>query len=140
MEASERFIFVREKMKPSAKVCSDSILEPIGNPLKVNLFIGNDWIFQQDSAPALKPKMTQQEIESDFIKHKDWPTSIPDLNSLVSILCDETHFWFNGYVNKQNCRIRSEANSQVYVETPLHPEKLTVWCALWAGGILLQKR
>ncbi|GFT92827.1 hypothetical protein TNCV_740021 [Trichonephila clavipes] len=34
----------------------------------------------------------------------------------------------------------SEANPQVYVETPLHPEKLTVWCALWAGGILLQKR
>ncbi|GFV30671.1 hypothetical protein TNCV_3931931 [Trichonephila clavipes] len=45
-----------------------------------------------------------------------------------------------GYVNKQNCRIWSEANPQVYVETPLHPEKLTVWCALWAGGILLQKR
>ncbi|GFV42189.1 uncharacterized protein TNCV_3164201 [Trichonephila clavipes] len=53
---------------------------------------------------------------------------------------DETHFWLNGYVNKQNCRIWSEANPQVYVETPLHPEKLTVWCALWAGGILLQKR
>ncbi|GFV04153.1 hypothetical protein TNCV_917741 [Trichonephila clavipes] len=34
----------------------------------------------------------------------------------------------------------SEANPQVYVETSLHPEKLTVWCALWAGGILLQKR
>ncbi|GFU86043.1 uncharacterized protein TNCV_3070451 [Trichonephila clavipes] len=28
------------------------------------------------------------------------------------------------------------ANPQVYVETPLHPEKLTVWCALWAGGII----
>ncbi|GFW32548.1 hypothetical protein TNCV_677051 [Trichonephila clavipes] len=53
---------------------------------------------------------------------------------------DEAHFWLNGYVNKQNCRIWSEANPQVYVETPLHPEKLTVWCALWAGGILLQKR
>ncbi|GFW89476.1 pogo transposable element with KRAB domain [Trichonephila clavipes] len=51
---------------------------------------------------------------------------------------DEAHFWLNGYVNKQNCRIWSEANPQVYVETPLHPEKLTVWCALWAGGILLQ--
>ncbi|GFS77246.1 uncharacterized protein TNCV_3758341 [Trichonephila clavipes] len=25
---------------------------------------------------------------------------------------------------------------QVYVETPLHPEKLTVWCASWAGGII----
>ncbi|GFX77875.1 histone-lysine N-methyltransferase SETMAR [Trichonephila clavipes] len=53
---------------------------------------------------------------------------------------DEAHFWSNGYVNKQKCRIWSEANPQVYVETPLHPEKLTVWCALWAGGILLQKR
>ncbi|GFT45208.1 hypothetical protein TNCV_1987001 [Trichonephila clavipes] len=53
---------------------------------------------------------------------------------------DEAHFWLNGYVNKQNCGIWSEANPQVYVETPLHPEKLTLWCALWAGGILLQKR
>ncbi|GFW18246.1 hypothetical protein TNCV_4007851 [Trichonephila clavipes] len=53
---------------------------------------------------------------------------------------DEAHFWLNGYVNKQSCRIRREANPQVYAETPLHSEKLTVWCALWAGGILLQKR
>ncbi|GFS90309.1 DUF4817 domain-containing protein [Trichonephila clavipes] len=49
---------------------------------------------------------------------------------------DVAHFCLNGYVNKQNCRIWSEANPQVYVETPLHPEKLTVWCALWAGGII----
>ncbi|GFU88557.1 putative DD41D transposase [Trichonephila clavipes] len=56
-----------------------------------------------------------------------------DINILQS---DEAHFWFNGYVIKQNCHIWSEANPQVYVETPLHPEKLTVWCALWAGGIL----
>ncbi|GFT69141.1 hypothetical protein TNCV_2566011 [Trichonephila clavipes] len=56
------------------------------------------------------------------------------------LFSDEAHFWLNGYVNKQNCRIWSEANPQVYVETPLHPEKLTVWCTLWAGGILLQKR
>ncbi|GFU90455.1 uncharacterized protein TNCV_1796861 [Trichonephila clavipes] len=47
-------------------------------------------------------------------------------------IVDEAHFWLNGYVNKQNCRIWSEANPQVYVETPLHPEKLT----LWAGGII----
>ncbi|GFW35467.1 uncharacterized protein TNCV_3070951 [Trichonephila clavipes] len=33
-------------------------------------------------------------------------------------------------------KLQSEANPQVYVETPLHPEKLTVWCALWAGGII----
>ncbi|GFW44681.1 hypothetical protein TNCV_4482261 [Trichonephila clavipes] len=63
-----------------------------------------------------------------------------ELSILGSGKCDEAHFWLNGYVNKQNCRIWSEANPQVYVETPLHPEELTVWCALWAGGILLQKR
>ncbi|GFW86845.1 transposable element Tc3 transposase [Trichonephila clavipes] len=44
------------------------------------------------------------------------------------LFSDEAHFWLNGYVNKQNCRIWSEANPQAYVETPLHPEKLTVWC------------
>ncbi|GFW40368.1 QLQ domain-containing protein [Trichonephila clavipes] len=64
---------------------------------------------------------------------------VPDFHRRI-LFSDEAHFWLNGYVNKQNCRIWSEANPQVYVETPLHPEKLTVWCALWAGGILLQKR
>ncbi|GFS81966.1 transposable element Tc3 transposase [Trichonephila clavipes] len=56
------------------------------------------------------------------------------------LFSDEAHFWLNRYVNKQNCRIWSEANPQVYVEAPLHPEKLTVWCALWAGGILQKRR
>ncbi|GFX03991.1 hypothetical protein TNCV_4678951 [Trichonephila clavipes] len=61
---------------------------------------------------------------------------IPVRETDVPVRGDEAHFWLNGYVNKQNCRIWSEANPQVYVETPLHPEKLTVWCALWAGGII----
>ncbi|GFY26122.1 putative DD41D transposase [Trichonephila clavipes] len=60
---------------------------------------------------------------------------VPDFHNRI-LFSDEAHFWLNGYVNKQNCRIWSEANPQVYVETPLHPEKLTVWCALWAGGII----
>ncbi|GFW21178.1 putative DD41D transposase [Trichonephila clavipes] len=64
---------------------------------------------------------------------------VPDFHKRI-LFRDEAHFWLNGYVNKQNCSIWSEANPQVYVETPLHPEKLIVWCALWAGGILLQKR
>ncbi|GFS81148.1 transposase [Trichonephila clavipes] len=64
---------------------------------------------------------------------------VPDFHKRI-LFSDEAHIWLNGYVNKQNCRIWSEANPQVYVETPLHPEKLTVWWAVWAGGILLQKR
>ncbi|GFW93980.1 DUF4817 domain-containing protein [Trichonephila clavipes] len=64
---------------------------------------------------------------------------VPDFHKRI-LFSHEAHFWLNGYINKQNCRIWSEANPQVNVETPLHSEKLTVWCALWAGGILLQKR
>ncbi|GFU53371.1 putative transposase [Trichonephila clavipes] len=32
--------------------------------------------------------------------------------------------------------ILEDTLSRSLVETPLHPEKLTVWCALWAGGII----
>ncbi|GFU30785.1 hypothetical protein TNCV_1444841 [Trichonephila clavipes] len=49
---------------------------------------------------------------------------VPDFHKRI-LFSDEAHFWLNGYVNKQNCRIWSEANPQVYVETPLHKENLT---------------
>ncbi|GFU99017.1 hypothetical protein TNCV_1421471 [Trichonephila clavipes] len=49
---------------------------------------------------------------------------VPDFHKRI-LFSDQTHFWLNGYVNKQNCCIWSEANPQVYVKTPLHPEKLT---------------
>ncbi|GFT21941.1 transposable element Tc3 transposase [Trichonephila clavipes] len=48
---------------------------------------------------------------------------VPDFHKRI-LFSDEAHFWLNGYVNKQNCCIWSEANPQVYVVTPLHPEKL----------------
>ncbi|GFV51110.1 hypothetical protein TNCV_4743871 [Trichonephila clavipes] len=33
----------------------------------------------------------------------------PDFHKRI-LFSDEAHFWLNGYVNKQNCRIWSEAN------------------------------
>ncbi|GFX87498.1 hypothetical protein TNCV_1330311 [Trichonephila clavipes] len=50
---------------------------------------------------------------------------VPDFHKRI-LFSDEAHFWLNGYVNKQNCSIWSEINPQVYVETPLHPEKVIV--------------
>ncbi|GFT62344.1 hypothetical protein TNCV_4717351 [Trichonephila clavipes] len=44
---------------------------------------------------------------------------VPDFHKRI-LFSDEAHFWLNGNVNKQNCRIWSEANPQVYAETPLH--------------------
>ncbi|GFV14336.1 transposase [Trichonephila clavipes] len=39
---------------------------------------------------------------------------VPDFHKR-NLFRDEAHFWLNGYVNKQNCRIWSEANPQVLV-------------------------
>ncbi|GFY32163.1 uncharacterized protein TNCV_3556711 [Trichonephila clavipes] len=60
---------------------------------------------------------------------------VPDFHKRI-LFSDEAHFWLNGYVNKQNCHIWSEANPKVYVETIVTSRKLTVWSALWAGGII----
>ena len=49
------------------------------------LFHGQNWSFQQDSAPAHKARTTQQWLETnvpDFISTSDWPSASPDLNPL----------------------------------------------------------
>ncbi|GFU78841.1 hypothetical protein TNCV_4772031 [Trichonephila clavipes] len=42
-----------------AKTYRDTILEPIAELLNVNLSNGNDWTFQQNSAPNYMSKTTQ---------------------------------------------------------------------------------
>ncbi|GFW06288.1 uncharacterized protein TNCV_37621 [Trichonephila clavipes] len=100
--------------------------------------IDKNFFYSKDNLVALHFKYDQ--ARRRFV---EWAQNeiavVPDFHKRI-LFSDEAHFWLNDYVNKQNCRIWSEANPRVYVETPLHPEKLTVWCALWAGGILLQKR
>ena len=45
-------------------------------------------------------------------------------------------FWLNGFVNKQNMLYWSDSNPHVLHESSLHPDKITVWCSLWAGGVI----
>jgi len=52
------------------------------------------------------------------------------------IFSDEAHFWMNGYVNKQNCRIWDDINPHEIHQHQMHPEKVTVWCGFWSGGII----
>ncbi|GFV93114.1 hypothetical protein TNCV_2552051 [Trichonephila clavipes] len=92
-----------------------------------------------------RPPATVRDMEIALLE--EW-NSIPQspIDNLIASMAnsDETHFWLNGYVNKQNCRIWSEANPQVYVETTLHPEKTDClvrfmgWWNHWS--VLLQKR
>ncbi|GFW19861.1 hypothetical protein TNCV_3561641 [Trichonephila clavipes] len=108
----------------------------ISYPLKIS---GHGLLRDWDTTDLQSLKFMQN--TKDFKLHKITYSYLSSkLNFTGWITGDEAHFWLNGYVNKQNCCIWSEANPQVYVETPLHPEKLTVWGVLWAGGILLQKR
>ncbi|GFV69922.1 hypothetical protein TNCV_1982891 [Trichonephila clavipes] len=41
-----------------------------------------------------------------------------------------------GYVNKQNCRIWVKLIHKCMSKHRYIQKKLTVWCALWAGGII----
>ncbi|GFY05054.1 uncharacterized protein TNCV_561861 [Trichonephila clavipes] len=68
--------------------------------------------------PSLKNEFHNNETKDVPIKHK------PLLQS--------------SRLNVGACRRIYVNVHKVYVETPLHPEKLTVWCALWAGGIIGQ--
>ncbi|GFY30911.1 low-density lipoprotein receptor-related protein 3 [Trichonephila clavipes] len=117
-------------------------------------YLSNARAWLLDHLPPRLPILTDDVISRVFMESRaleqvvaiyssmaaEWAGLVSNHDKSVEVQNDEALFWLNDYVNKQNCRIWSEANPQVYVETPLHPEKLTVWCALWAGGILLQKR
>ena len=38
-------------------------------------------------------------------------------------------------MNKQNCRIWCTENPNVIIKKPMHPQRVTVWCGFWYGGI-----
>jgi Helix-turn-helix domain (DUF4817) len=52
------------------------------------------------------------------------------------IMSDEAHFHLSGYVNRQNYRFWGTENPRVIHEEPLHPLKVTAWCAVYAGGVI----
>ncbi|XP_075149032.1 uncharacterized protein LOC142222665 isoform X2 [Haematobia irritans] len=56
--------------------------------------------------------------------------TVDDQFSKKIIFSDEAHFHLSGFVNKQN------ENPRVIVEKPMHPQRVTVWCGLWACGII----
>jgi len=51
-------------------------------------------------------------------------------------MSDEAHFHLSGIVNKQNFRYLSQANPRALHEKPLHSQRVTVWCAMSASGII----
>ena len=52
------------------------------------------------------------------------------------IFSDEAHFDLGGYVNKENCRIWGTENLHAYIEKPMQPKRVTVWCGFRSRGII----
>jgi inhibitor of nuclear factor kappa-B kinase subunit alpha len=83
-----RLHFVPEKAKINAAYYTDHLL-----PLLVqdcNNLLGNDFVFQQDGAPAHSSHQAQDWLElhcSDFLRKDEWPPNSPDLNPL------DFHVW-----------------------------------------------
>lgn len=56
--------------------------------------------------------------------------------NLIIMMSDEAHFHINGYVNKQNCRYWADTNPRALHQSPLHSDKVTVWCGVSKVGII----
>ena len=91
---------------------------------------------------ALKPYKVQlvQELQPlDHSQRRDFVNWMDEQEPQFSrkiFFSDEAHFQLNGYVNKQNCRIWGDENPHIVQEKPLHPQRVTVWCAFWYGGVI----
>lgn len=75
------------------------------------------------------------DIESRMLFAK-WTKEQPD--SLINKIwfSDEAHFYLNAQVNKKNCRFWGTEKPKIYLEKPLHDQKVTVWAALSASGLI----
>jgi inhibitor of nuclear factor kappa-B kinase subunit alpha len=66
-------------------VYQEDVLQGVVKPRNTALFSGQEWVFQQDSAPAHKANTTQEWLRwhvPAFISMQDWPSGSPDLNPL----------------------------------------------------------
>lgn len=91
---------------------------------------------------AYKIQLTQQLQPNDHRQRRNFTNWIfeqlqtdDEFHNKI-IFSDEAHFHLNGFVNKQNSRIWGDENPYVIQKLPLHPQKVIVWCAMWAGGII----
>lgn len=78
-------IFIEKGVKINSTYYQSEVLESNMKPEADRLYPNGDWIFQQDSAPAHKAKVTQEWLRTNcpsFISAQEWPASSPDLNPM----------------------------------------------------------
>ena len=78
-------IFIEPGVKVNAEYYLDQVLKKVVKPYGDTIYKNGHWVFQQDSAPAHKAKVTQAWCRHNlpgFIDASEWPPSSPDLNPL----------------------------------------------------------
>ena len=78
-------VFIEPGVKVNKEYYIHDVLVPHLLPEARKLFGGEDFCFQQDSAPAHKALLTQNWCQCNlphFISSQEWPASSPDLNPL----------------------------------------------------------
>lgn len=86
-----------------------------------------------------KVQITQELKPRDHLQRRmfcEWMLQHEVDFSRKIIFSDEAHFNLNGFVNKQNCRVWGLQNPREVVEKQIFPKKVTVWCGLWAEGVI----
>ena len=85
----------------------------------------------------LSQPLSEDGIDRRYNFSKEYGALLEENPNVVQVtwFSDEAHFHLNGYVNKQNTRFWATQNPHITVANPLHPERVTVWCALSSVGI-----
>jgi len=63
---------LQERDETGVRVYQEDVLQGVVKQLNMTLFSGQEWVFQQDSVPAQKPKQLRNGCGGTF-----WPSSVP---------------------------------------------------------------
>ncbi len=68
-----------------------------------------------------------------LVNFADFFMGLPNNARSLLICCDEAYFYLTRQVNVQNDRLWLESKPTDKIETPLHDQKVLVWCAISCG-------
>jgi len=77
--------FLQERFETGVQVYQEDVLQEDVKQLNVTLFSGQEWVFQQDSVLAQKPRRLRSGCGGTFrpfISAEDWPSGSPDVKPL----------------------------------------------------------
>ena len=92
-------------------------------------YLASAYVYIQDLLPADLPG--KHTCSTQYLAHveedKEWPWNI--------LWTDEAHFYFQDFVNTQNCCIWATENSFAHAPVPLHSVKVSEWYGLTISSI-----